>query len=407
MASIYVKQGKYWLKYLDPIEGRWKDKPTPLRFPADARKARQLKLETTAGELKHKTHKVRYEERWNAWVPDYLRSRYASGKTYDRYSNSWTHLGGFLEEKGITVPAAWKAEHNAQYVTWKEDQGYSREVAIWDLGALAMLMNEAKRREFISAHKVSKSRIKRGDKAEKPALTDTQIAVLRTALAEAVADPRNVTSKNSWANLSLAFEIALHTGCRLAETSIPFNRINLERETITFLPKGGKDAMFTAPIIFPTFKIWLIAIMDQRRRDDHSTTCDISSAASRDFGRLCRKLGLKGPNGEKVTFHCLRVTFVTRAFEAGLSGEIVRKLVNHSDVIVNRLYQRFSIEGLQALGAKLNLPVVMNPGQPDTSFAKTKPQKRATSHQPRGVPRRATGKASIASNPKQRRAQSD
>jgi integrase len=351
MASLYLRNKKFYLRYWNPdkqpVPG-WDAKPTPFYYPQDKRKAEQLKAATTAAELAVKGEKPKTSHAWNSWVPSYLKSRYATvQKTYARYSNSWTHLASFLDEQRLVTPSMWRTEHNAAYVDWKIKQGRSRNVAIWDLGVLAMLMNEAKRRGIVDVIRASKARIPREHTPEKPALTDAHIATIRTAL---VRRP----------DLATAFEIALHTGCRLSETVIDFKHINFERGNhgaITFMePKGGPDADFTVPIIWPSFRKWLLALKAQRLAAGHSTTCDLTTAASRDFGRVCDKLGLK-----EITFHCLRVTFVTRAFESGMGGETVRKLVNHSDVIVNRLYQRFSLEGLQELGSQLNLPVVKSP----------------------------------------------
>jgi hypothetical protein len=53
--------------------------------------------------------------------------------------------------------------------------------------------------------------------------------------------------KDEWMRDS--FLIALHTGCRLRETIIPMNCIDLAGETITFpAPKGGEEKAFSIPM---------------------------------------------------------------------------------------------------------------------------------------------------------------
>ena len=72
---------------------------------------------------------------------------------------------------------------------------------------------------------------------KKPELTDNEIVEIRGALR---AEPE-------W--MQRAFEIALHTGCRLRETRIPRNCVDLEENKITFpWPKGGEQRAFSVPM---------------------------------------------------------------------------------------------------------------------------------------------------------------
>jgi hypothetical protein len=101
MASVYEKQGKYWLRYFDPVARAWKDRPTPLRAPKDARQARQLKHETTAAELRKKRKQPRRDERWQAWVDPYLLSRY--GETKKRAVGVAQHGGELLQVERLPL----------------------------------------------------------------------------------------------------------------------------------------------------------------------------------------------------------------------------------------------------------------------------------------------------------------
>jgi hypothetical protein len=49
--------------------------------------------------------------------------------------------------------------------------------------------------------------------------------------------------------MQTAFDISLHTGCRLRETRLPLNCIDFVENKITFpSPKGGEDRAFSVPM---------------------------------------------------------------------------------------------------------------------------------------------------------------
>ena len=49
--------------------------------------------------------------------------------------------------------------------------------------------------------------------------------------------------------MQTAFDIALHTGCRLRETRIPLNCMDFAENKITFpSPKGGEERAFSIPM---------------------------------------------------------------------------------------------------------------------------------------------------------------
>src|SRR5436309_12768647 len=54
-------------------------------------------------------------------------------------------------------------------------------------------------------------------------------------------------SEPEW--MQIAFEISLHTGCRLRETRIPLFCVDFAENKITFpSPKGGEDKAFSIPM---------------------------------------------------------------------------------------------------------------------------------------------------------------
>lgn len=351
MASIYEKQGKYWLRYWDLDKSAWRDKPTLFVAPRDKQKAHLLKLEVSLLEAKHKggrTGPGRKRGEWSKWVDEYLAFRYKfSKKTYVRYCNSWKQINRYLMEHKITSPSDWQYTDNQRFIDWKTSlkkhsgKKYSHNGARFDLTTLAMLMNEAKRRGFVDKQTVLKGQIPKEPVREKPALSDVEISLIRETIKKWNKEaPKNW--KIDFVNLGNMFEIALNTGCRLSETAIPLNCIDMTKNTITFpSPKGGKGRAFTVPILRDDFKKWLYELVEKKRLAGAQTTCDVELLLSRAFSRMCNHIGLP-----EVTFHCTRVTFITRGYISGIPEVAMKRLVNHSNELVHRIYQRFKVEDI-------------------------------------------------------------
>lgn len=362
MASVYVKQGKYWLRYWDLEKAGWRDKPTKFLAPADKQKAHLLKLEVSLLEAKHKSGRTgpgRKRGEWSKWVDDYLAFRYKfSAKTYQRYCSSWKMLSIYLSENKINAPCDWSYSDNQAYVDWKislkkaNGKHYSQNGARTDLTTLAMLMNEAKRRGYVDKQTVVKGQIPKEPVREKPALTDGDIKLIRATMKKW--DKKPPTNwKIDFQNLSNMFEIALATGCRLSETAIPLNCIDFKQGTITFPhPKGGEHRAFTVPILGEDFKQWLQELAENRRKQGFSNTCEVNIELSRAFSRMCNHIELP-----EVTFHCTRVTFITRGHISGIPEVAMKRLVNHSNDLVHKIYQRFKVEDIFKMATEKALQI--------------------------------------------------
>ncbi len=360
MASLFVKRGAYWLRFLDPEQNKWRSKPTGFKAPEGKRKAVELKMEISLAEARQKGPQVTPSEhgRWDGWVEDYLQLRYREEpKSLQRYQAHWRLLYRFLNEKGLRHPRSWRHEHNQDYYRWKLDQKkpsgkpYEPNSALGELKALAMLMNEAKRRGYISANPISVQGLPVAKVKRKEPLTDAEIAKIRKTLAEWKMNPPN-DFQIDWGNMANVFEICLGTGCRMSETAIPFSYIDWKNRRITFGdPKGGEERAFTTPILGKAFFEWLQRLVDERQHNGASATADVPQHTSRDFGRFCDRIKLP-----HITLHCLRVTFVTRAYLAGVPEFAVKRLVNHSNDLVHEIYRRLSVDDLAQIAKGFHLP---------------------------------------------------
>jgi integrase len=154
-------------------------------------------------------------------------------------------------------------------------------------------------------------------------LSDGEIVAIKTALAE----------EPEW--MQTAFEIALHTGCRLRETRIPMSCVDFAEDKITFpSPKGGETRAFSIPM--PTA---LRPLLDRLVNDRKKHTLEFPFQPSRRWQQFFIKV--KMPH---LCFHCLRVTYVNRLRRAGVPRDTAMRLVNHASDLVHQIYQREKVE---------------------------------------------------------------
>src|SRR5262249_22058791 len=154
---------------------------------------------------------------------------------------------------------------------------------------------------------------------KKPELTDNEIREIRVAL----------TVEPEW--MQNAFEIALHTGCRLRETRLRMSWIDFVEDKITFAtPKGGEARAFSIPM--PSA---LRPLFEKLHTLKHEFTLDFPFQPSRRWQQFFIKIGKP-----HLCFHCLRVTYVNRLRRAGVPREAAMRLVNHASELIHQIYQR-------------------------------------------------------------------
>jgi hypothetical protein len=331
MASLHKRKQSpfFWLKYRDN-KGDIRFRSTRCRHDTkEGRKqANELKYEYALKELQ-RGGQVQTEG-W-VWVQKALNPSFRTEASRQRTLGRWDIIESFLLEKGVNRPADVTPETTSDYMEWRTTKKRrsgkmtARNTAIYEVGLFRRIMDFAVERKHVQTNPLAKIRLVKSPTKPKPALTDSEIAKIRLAL----------KTKPEW--MQVSFEISLATGCRLQETSIPLECINFKEETITFpSPKGGPEKAFTIPM--PTTIRGLLESLKGRR-----TTCDIPRMASKQFGRdfLHRELGMP-----HLCFHCLRVTKITRMMLERVPLSTAMRLVNHSNELIHRIYQRHSVHDL-------------------------------------------------------------
>jgi len=216
MASIYKKQNSpFWFIQFIDSDGTRRNKSTGLRAdnPAETVKARTLRAQLEAKELNRHAGESISGGGWDTWVPQYLERHCESPRTLERYSGTWSWLAFWLQEMRYHSPRAITYRNALEYLDWrtnykkKTGKTAGRNTAIMELKLLAMIMGEAVRLGHADANPLVSLKLRRDKAAKKPELTDKEISEIREAL----------TTEPEW--MQIAFDIALHTGCRLRESA--------------------------------------------------------------------------------------------------------------------------------------------------------------------------------------------
>jgi len=331
MASLHKRKQSpfFWLKHRDN-KGIIRYRSTGLRYDTEEGRKQANELKHTVA-LKELQRGGQVQTEGWVWVQKALNPSFRTEASRQRTLGRWDIIESFLLEKGVNRPADVTPETTSDYMEWrttkKRGSGkmIARNTAIYEVGLFRRIMNYAVERKYVQTNPLAKIRLVKSPTKPKPALTDSEIAKIRLAL----------KTKPEW--MQVSFEISLATGCRLQETSIPLECINFEEETITFpSPKGGPEKAFTIPM--PTTIRGLLESLKGRR-----TTCDIPIMASKQFGRDFLHRELEMPH---LCFHCLRVTKITRMMLERVPLSTAMRLVNHSNELIHRIYQRHSVHDL-------------------------------------------------------------
>lgn len=336
MASLYKRRDSpyWWLKRKDGARVVCESTGLRWRIPAETRSAWERRAAAEVEERRAGS----FRGDWS-WVDGWLSLRYGTRPASLRLRfRQWRPLIAYMKDIGVHSPAALTREHCLGYFAWRipkrgQLRGASTRTALNDLGLLRLLMSEAVTRGLVGANPVERLGVPRPAPREKPALTAVQVQQVRDELVNGHrpnSGPWPVWMRHCW-------EVAVAQGCRIRETGVPLDCVDETRGTITF-PATKGDRPFTTAL-----NPDLLPLVRERRAAGASRLCDLPPNPSYWFGDLFRKLGMSG-----VSFHCTRVTVVSRLARAGVSQSQAMRFVGHASATVHRLYQRLGVEDLGA-----------------------------------------------------------
>ena len=332
MACIYRRTDSQWyyIRY-KTADGVWKSRPTRYRTDNTLHRAKAIEeaARLSVGERDKRTTDT-------AWVTRLLDDHQVAPNTKIYYRNSWRNLCRFMAERRIVLQDFTPATA-LDYITWRistprtNGSFVGRNQALQDIKILKWIHRQGRLLGHMRSMAMVDFRSRKSPVQRKPIFTDEDIAKVRRALA--------VPHVPEWMRIS--FEISLHTGCRLKETRIPLDCVDLQTSTITFpTPKGGSGRSYTIPI-----PDGLLPMLTKMKATPRSHTFEWPGCGTkvsshwRKFFNLC---GLR-----KHSFHGLRATRVTNLRRAGIVQSVAMRLVNHSSTLVHELYQRHSVEDLR------------------------------------------------------------
>ncbi len=371
-TSVYRRKDSpfWWVKYWCPVKLGWAAKSSGHRFddPLGYKRAVAMARELSADAVSART--VAPSARWDSWVKAWLEMKHQnSPKTLVSESNRWEWLDSFLTQKKVYGPQGVTYPLGLDYMTWRTGQVKRvskkhpcHNTALAELRLLGRIMREAVHRGFITTSPLERMGIKKQRPAEKPEMTDADVAAIRAALAE---KEGHLPLQDRW--MTISFEIALHQGCRVSETSLPLSDIDLEARRITFHAKRAK--VFTT-----TLHPSLVPLIQQLKATGAERTCTLPKMATRDWhlllkGRLERNRKGVCPH---LTFHSTRVTVITRMARAGVPIQQAMAYVGHADQTVHRIYQRLQADDLTRCTQALRFfPASGTPQTPGGDAAKT------------------------------------
>lgn len=330
MAYLYKKaRSPFWYVVYFDADRKEVHRSTGLRTddPNDTAKAKALRAELESKE--HHRAPVVNSEGWDAWVPKYLQRHCETKRTLERYTGNWKWLALWLQTRRLHSPRAITYRNALEYIDWRttfkkrSGRTVGRNTAVLELKLLAMILGEAVRLGYADANPLLSLKLKRDKSAKKPEITDEEITKIREAL----------KIEPEW--MQLAFEISLHTGCRLRETRLPVECLDFIENKITFpSPKGGEDRAFSIPM--PSA---LRPLLERIEKSERKFTLEFPFQPSRRWQQFFIKLEMP-----HLCFHCLRVTYVNRLRRAGVPREAAMRLVNHSSELVHQIYQREKVD---------------------------------------------------------------
>ena len=351
--SVYKRNNSpyWWIAYHSPAKGKRvaessgclvKDRTSYGRALAQARK---LGEEGRAAKL------TGGDAGWDSWVEKWLQQKHAqSPRSLAAETHRWQFVAEFLALRKIYGPAGVSYKLGLEFLDWRQSHktrtgkgGFNN--ALQELQLFARVMREAVRRGFVGASPLERMGIKRQRPAEKPEMTDAEIADIRAELKRREA---HLPVRERW--MTVCFEIALHQGCRLMETSLPMDSIDEKAGTITFRQKGNRE--FTSRL-----HDGLRPLMAELRKAKAAVTCTLPKMAAKEWhwlfkGRTDSAHHFKGI-APRLCFHCTRVTVITRLARAGVPIQQAMAYVGHADATIHRVYQRLAAPDLAKCEAAL------------------------------------------------------
>ena len=335
MASYYTRRDSpfYWLKTRDASgnivatsSGVRVDSPGSIR-----------KVQMRVAKLREKEARIEQDGRGSAlasWVPPWIEAHYVNEGTKARAYNAWAWLATFLALRKVSHPEEVSYLLCQDYMAWRTDalgcHQEGRRLAKWntalvEIRYLGAIMQEALRRGLVAANPCARLGLGHRDTKEKSEITASDQATIEKALLK---QPQWM--RDSWL-------VGIKQGCRVSAVGVPMHLIDEAAGTIQFRQKGGK--FHTAPLHAD-----LLPLVARRREEGAKTLVDMPPGAPRQWWDFFRTLGME------YSFHCLRVSVITRLARANVSEAKAMQYIGHCNSLVHAIYRKLKAADVSELG---------------------------------------------------------
>jgi len=334
MASFYKRGNIYWICYKKP-DGTWSDKSTGIKVSAKGSGRRIERLVARQQASERVFSKEAGDALFASWVGSWMDYKYDNELTRSRCAASWSHLSEFLRKLKVTHPAEVTYQMCHNYMEWRTDQELAAKenrrsgkwnTALTEIRFLGAILQEAVRRGYIIANPCSQLGLGRKNTKEKREITSEEIERINDLIVDA---PEWM--QDSWL-------VAIKQGCRLRECAVHIDNIDLGVMSIRFHVKGGKT--HTAPLHKD-----LLPLIEKAKKRESKKIVDFGKYPSKCWSQWFAKNGFGG-----ITFHCTRVTVITRLARAGFSEAKCMQYVGHSSEEVHAIYRKLKSADVAELG---------------------------------------------------------
>jgi hypothetical protein len=346
MASIYKRPGSpfWWVKFKDPQDGGTKRESThiPHGDVASYRRALFLRDQRTQAETIHS--QVSQTDAFQQWVPAYIDQQYSGNSNSLRLMRSrWRSFSIYLESIKAHHPAQITRRIVLGYVPWRMKEGsyhsngtrpLNINTVISEIKCMQVVLQECVSREIIPFNPATRLNIKPTPHRIKSEPGPEQITKIREAISARLVNASTPSELLTAQFLEASFEIAFHQGLRMFETLFPLSCIDWENKCLNNLrTKGGKDF---DPQINPGLMPFLERIKSEGRTHTYQPIKNPGIA----WWCIFNALRAHDPSFKDVSFHSLRVRFISLLHRGGIPETVAMKMVNHSSTSQHRVYRR-------------------------------------------------------------------
>ena len=251
-------------------------------------------------------------------------------KNTTRVSNS--------EEVDATVAFAYSLELGKREILGKSRNSY--------LGDLATVWKMLLKRGKVKENPWSVVRVRRDRENEHTGRAFTAVEIERT-----LAVSRRVG--HDWEGMVL---IGLYTGLRMRDiANLTWQEVDLERGVLSVIP--NKTRRHGISVMIPIHRN-LASWLSSRCRvgkyvlPDRAGKCgDGCKYRNGDvpFSKILTDAGITGGERDKISFHCLRYTFISRLAEVGVAEDIRMRLAGHSNADTHAIYTHDDVSARRAI----------------------------------------------------------